>query len=61
MARHHNIGRVHENLPRLLPGDEVPRTGKYWLEGGTRVKPKKKMRATRSRSSRMKKIRGFGR
>jgi len=47
-----------EHLPKLEPGDQVPKTGKYRLEEGVRVKPVrgKQPRATKAKSGRLKKV-----
>ncbi len=58
-GRHTGVKRqTHENLPKLEPGDKVPKTGLYRLNDGVRIRPAKK---SKNRTTKLKKVRGFGR
>ncbi len=44
MARGKRTGirkQTHESLPKLEPGDKVPKTGLYRLNDGVRIRPVK--------------------
>jgi len=52
---------MREHLPKLEPGDKVPRTGLYRLDDGVRIKPTRKSKnQTRQKTRKLKKIKGFG-
>ncbi len=61
MARGKRTGirkQTHESLPKLEPGDKVPKTGLYRLNDGVRIRPVKK---SKNRTAKLKKVRGLGR
>jgi hypothetical protein len=61
MAGHRKSGmkaQRHENLPKLQPGDKVPKTGLYRLDDGVRIKP---VRSKNRKSAKMRKIKTLGR
>lgn len=62
MARHKMSKQEREHLPKLEPGDKVPRTGLFRLDDGVRIKPTHKSKnQTRQKSGKLKRVKGFGR
>lgn len=40
MSRRINIPKSKEKrLPKIKPGDKIPNTGYYYVQGGTKIKP----------------------